>query len=296
MKRVMMFLVVLLIVPSLVLLSGDKPKVKKGAELTLVSGTLVQWKDIEKVDFTKTPEKRVMKAVMNFQNPRKIVKKSSTADPVVQTGFSRNGQELDRGTLAIPTPTIQFAGMNLSANGAGWPPDTNGDVGINHYVQVVNTSIGIYNKTTGAPVSTTTFNAFFPSAVGSPCDNNNQGDPIVQYDPYNQRWIIFDFAWSGTSNGSFFSIAASKTSDPTGAWWTYCLHADNTLMNDYPKSGVWPDGIYMTANMFSFSGSFQHVKIWVLKVPDIYNGTLTVQSLTDGSYEAWSIMPSNAKD
>jgi hypothetical protein len=296
MKKMLMFLAVCLIVPGLLLLSVEKPKVKKGAELTMVSGTLVQWKDIEKVDFTKHPEKRVMKAVMNFENPRKIVKKSTAADPVVQTGLNRNGQEVDRGSLAIPTPIIHFAGMNLNANGAGWPPDTNGDVGMNYYVQVVNTSIGIYNKATGAVVSTTTFNSFFPSSVGSPCDANNQGDPVVHYDPYNQRWILYDFAWSGTSNGSFYSIAASKTSDPTGAWWTYCLHADNTLMNDYPKSGVWHDGIYVTANMFSFaSGQFQHVKVWVLKSPDIYNGTLSVQSLTDASYQAWSILPSNAK-
>ncbi len=55
----------MMIIPGLVLLSGDKPKVKKGAELTVVSGTLVHWKDIQKVDFSKTPEKRKMKAIMN---------------------------------------------------------------------------------------------------------------------------------------------------------------------------------------------------------------------------------------
>jgi len=190
---------------------------------------------------------------------------------------------------------MNFAGMNLNQHGAGWPPDTTGDVGLTYYVQAVNTSIGIYRKSTGAAVSTTTFNSFFPSSVGSPCDNNNQGDSIVLYDQYNQRWVIFDFAWSGTSNGSFYSIAASQTSDPTGAWWTYCLHADNTLMNDYPKGGVWHDGIYITANMFQFSGSFQHAKVWALKAPGIYNGTLTVQSITDNAWEAWSILPSHAK-
>jgi len=291
MKKVLVFLVVIMIIPGLVLLAGDKPKIKKGAEVTIVSGTLVHWKDIEKVDFTKTPEKRKMKAILNFQNPKRIVKKGTAVDPVVQGSYTG----LQRETMLMSTPIINFAGMNLNQHGAGWPPDTTGDVGINHYVQAVNTSIGIYNKSTGAAVSTTTFNSFFPSAVGSPCDNNNQGDPIVLYDQYNQRWVIFDFAWAGTSNGSFYSIAASKTSDPTGAWWTYCLHADNTLMNDYPKGGVWPDGIYITANMFQFSGGFQHAKVWALKAPDIYNGTLTVQSITDNSWEAWSILPSHAK-
>ena len=50
-----------------------------------------------------------------------------------------------------PPPIANFAGMQFSAVGAGWPPDTNGDVGPNHYIQTVNTSVGIYNKTTGAP-------------------------------------------------------------------------------------------------------------------------------------------------
>jgi hypothetical protein len=43
-----------------------------------------------------------------------------------------------------------------------------------------------------------------------------------------------------------------------------------------------------------FSGQFQHVKIHVFKTPDLYTGTLTSQSLTDGSNQAWSILPSNS--
>jgi hypothetical protein len=295
MKRVVMFLIVFLIIPGLVAFSGEQKKIKKGAEQTMVSGSLVQWKHIEKVDFRTSPEKRHMKAIMNFVNPKKLVKKSNVPDPVVQTGFNGRDSKVAKGTLAMPTPSISFAGMNLSANGAGWPPDPNGDVGLNYYIQVVNTSIGIYNKSTGAVVSTTTFDSFFPSAVGSPCDNYNNGDPIVHFDPYSQRWILYDFAWSGSGDGSYFSIAASQTSDPTGAWWTYCYHADNTLVNDYPKSGIWNDGIYMTANMFTFAGSFQHAKVWAFKKPDIYNGTLVVQSITDSAWEAWSILPANAK-
>ena len=294
MKRFLMFLIVLVVVPGLVLFSAEKPKIKKGADVTTVKGFSRSWQDVNKTTLDKRQGPRKMKTILNFQNPRQIVKKSQTADPVVQTAVSG---DLKREGLLMPTPLLQFAGMNFSQNGAGWPPDTCGDVGINHYVQAVNISIGIYNKSTGAPISTTTFDDFFEgSAVsGTPCDEDNQGDPIVLYDQYAQRWVIFDFAWTGTSNGSWFSIAASKTSDPTGEWWLYPLHADTTLMNDYPKGGVWHDGIYITANMFQFTGSFQHVKVWVLKKPDLYNGTLTVQSLTDSAYEAWSILPTHAK-
>ena len=70
-----------------------------------------------------------------------------------------------------PPPIANFAGMQFSANGSGWPPDTNGDVGPNHYIQTVNTSVGIYDKTTGAAISTVTFNTFFtgpPAARATP--------------------------------------------------------------------------------------------------------------------------------
>jgi len=286
-------LIAALILPALIFTADTKPVVKKGAEVKMVSGTLIHWKDVPKIDFEKMPGTRRLKPIMNFQNPKKIKKTGKSADPVVQTDYT--GKNVGKSTRALTSGT-NFAGMYQSANGAGWPPDTCGDVNETYYVQAVNTSIGIYNKSTGALVSATTFDSFFPSAVGAPCDADNNGDPIVLYDRYNQRWFILDFAWrSDYSGGSYFSIAASQTSNPTGAWWTYCLNADTTYMNDYPKAGVWHDGIYVTANMFQFSGSFQHIKAWALKKPDIYNGTLTVQSVTDSGYYAWSLLPGNAK-
>ena len=293
-KKIVVLCVVLFILPGLILFSGDQAKTKKGAELSTVNGYTRHWKDADKTTLDKRPGPRDMRAILNFENPKKIVKKGQAADPVVQSDVPA---KLTREGMLMPAPINHFAGMNFNQNGAGWPPDTCGDVGINHYVQAVNTSIGIYNKSTGAVISTTTFDDFFegPGVQGTPCDEYNNGDPIVLYDQYAQRWIIFDFAWQGTANGSWFSIAASKTSDPTGAWWLYAFHADRTLMNDYPKGGVWTDGIYITANMFIFNGNFQHAKIWAFKKPDIYNGTLVVQSVTDDAWEAWSILPSHAK-
>src|SRR5260370_35028340 len=57
----------------------------------------------------------------------------------------------------MPNPSMSFDGMNFNANGAGHPPDTVGDVGPNHFVQAVNTSVGIFDKATGAALATFTF-------------------------------------------------------------------------------------------------------------------------------------------
>ncbi|MCP5046210.1 MAG: hypothetical protein GY940_03500 [bacterium] len=296
-KKVALVLTVAMLIPGLTLLADSvESKVKKGAEVQHVNGTLVEWSSLPKISLDQLNAKRRLKPIMNFRNPRKLVKPPDSVDPVAQTTFTGKSG-LTRDMKALGTPIASFDGMNQSANGAGWPPDTNGDVGPTYYIQTVNTSIGIYNKSTGALVSATTFDAFFPSAVGNPCNNDNNGDPIVLYDQYNERWFILDFAWySSETQGSHYSIAASKTSDPTGAWWTYCFQADSTYMDDYPKCGVWHDGIYITANMFNFSSSaFVHCKIWALKTPDLYTGTLTSQSTTDSGSKAWSILPTDAQ-
>src|SRR5215467_12413246 len=57
----------------------------------------------------------------------------------------------------MPIPIKSFDAMTWIANGDGHPPDTVGDVGPNHFVQAVNTSVGIYDKATGNALSTVSF-------------------------------------------------------------------------------------------------------------------------------------------
>jgi len=305
--RTLCILAAVLTIISIPLNAADKTKQEqkarhvniKGADVIRVQGSTRHWKDTNKISLDRLPGPRRMRPIRNFKYRRPLDPSvKETADPVVQRNF-RGRNAADRpGPSALTTPIQSFDGMNLTANGAGWPPDTNGDVGQTYYIQTVNTSIGIYRKSDGGLVSATTFDSFFAGASvsGTPCDNDNNGDPIVLYDQYAQRWFILDFAWdSSETDGSYYSIAVSKTSDPTGAWWQYAFRADNTLMNDYPKVGIWHDGIYITANMFSFAGGFQGVKTWALKKPDIYSGTLISQSVYDTSYYAWSLLPANAK-
>src|SRR6266404_7247668 len=102
--------------------------------------------------------------------------------------------QMVQGPLApMPTPASSFNGMNFNANGAGHPPDTVGDVGPNHFVQAVNTSVGIYNKTTGAALATFTFDALWVGAgTGTSCDTFHGGDPTVIYVPQYDRFIVAD--------------------------------------------------------------------------------------------------------
>lgn len=134
------------------------------------------------------------------------------------------------------------------------PPDPTGAIGPNHYVQAVNLSFAIYNRTGTVlygPVNTNTiWNGF-----SGPCQSSNDGDPIVLYDRVADRFLISQFALPNYPAGPFYEcIAVSATSDPvSGGWHRYAFLVSNTKMNDYPKLSVWPDGYYMTVNQFAQS-------------------------------------------
>ena len=71
-------------------------------------------------------------------------------------------------TPIMPGPLLTFAGMDSTQSGCGClPPDTDGDVGPNHYINSVNSSIKIFDKSGNALNGTngTTYNSFF-SAIG----------------------------------------------------------------------------------------------------------------------------------
>ncbi|MEP6485231.1 MAG: carboxypeptidase regulatory-like domain-containing protein [Rudaea sp.] len=205
-----------------------------------------------------------------------------------------------------PSTVANFLGLDFAAWGAGRPPDTNGDVGPTYYIETVNTSIGIYRKSDSVQVAAFTFDTFMSQGnFGNLCDTDNFGDPVVLYDTFEDRWVITDFAFQldGSGNvinppGTFQCFAVSKTGDPvTGGWNFYSLHITDAL-NDYPKFGIWPDGIYMSANMFAFpaGGAFQGTRVWALNKAQMYAGTPNIQvvqfSPPSGEF---TLLPSNAR-
>ena len=183
--------------------------------------------------------------------------------------------------VSMPTPTMTFAGMTRAqACGTCLPPDTDGDVGPNHYIQSVNSSIRIFNKSGTSLAGPTTYNSFF-SALGvtTPCGNNqNDGDGVVFYDHMANRWVVSDFAFPAFPGVLFYQcIGVSKTADPVaGGWWLYALQVDPsnpTYLGDYPKFAVWPDAYYMSVNMFSNNTTFNGVRVYALPRTAMINGT-----------------------
>jgi hypothetical protein len=227
-----------------------------------------------------------------------------------KAGISQNADWVDavaqtaNGFGLMPAPIRDFAGLNFLNHGAGWPPDTVGDVGPQHYIQAVNISIGIFDKNTGLLATPAlTFNQFFTGPPGTPCDAANRGDPVVLYDPVVGRWLVSDFAWFNQTTGPFYEcIAVSQTSDPVaGGWFFYALRADTGnftgYLNDYPKLGVWSDGWYMTANMFQMvaPGTGFGVRLWALDRAAMVSGTLREVHFDCMDLDCASMLPSNLR-
>jgi len=169
-------------------------------------------------------------------------------DPVVQASAV---------PLLIPAPATNFDGIGQGFSGPAGvftvnsaPPDTNGDVGPNHYVQIVNSDFAVFNKAGTVLFGPVPINTLW-SGFGGGCQANNDGDPVVLYDPMADRWVISQF--SVTTQPFLQCVAVSTTPDPTGQYARYAFQYAS--FPDYPKMGVWPDAYYETFNLFNAAGT-----------------------------------------
>jgi hypothetical protein len=202
-----------------------------------------------------------------FVEPHDINPHGSPALPHAP-GPESEGMEAARSAVTplapAPAPFLEFDGIP-NINGVA-PPDTQGDVGKDHYVQWVNLAIQIFDKSTGATVLGPIPGKSLWAGFGGPCETNNNGDPIVLYDHLADRWFFSQFA---ISDDGHQCIAISQTGDPTGSYHRYDYVVTPGGLNDYPKFAVWPDGYYYSANQFtpSFSsallGVFERQKMLV---------------------------------
>ncbi len=209
-------------------------------------------------------------------------------------------------SAVAPPPIKNFAGLDNATWGAGHPPDTVGDVGPDYFIQAINSSIGIYRKSDGVRVAAFTFDTFMSLGnFGNLCDTANFGDPVILYDSFEDRWIITDFAFTldGSGNvinppGNFQCFAASKSGDPVAGGWNYYSINTTGGLGDYPKFGIWPDGLYMTTSMFDYaaSGGFQNPRVYALNKAQMYQGAPTVQVVSfDAPASDFTILPANAR-
>ena len=204
-------------------------------------------------------------------------------DPVIQVG-----------TVPPPTPpvTLGFEGLGNGQYGfsvTGAPPDTEGTVGATQYVQWVNTSFAVFNKSTGTLIAGPTAGNTLWSGFGGGCQTNNDGDPIVLYDKLAQRWVFSQFSVSTTPY--LQCIAVSTTSDATGTYNRYSFQYSN--FDDYPKMSVWPDAYYETFNMFAGGTTFVGADACAYNRSAMLAGTAATQVCFQQGTSVGGLLPSD---
>jgi hypothetical protein len=153
-----------------------------------------------------------------------------------------------------PTALFSFEGNPVGNNA---PPDTEGAIGPNHYVEYTNLQVGVYDKATHALIGSRFLLSSLFAKLGGICAATDDGDPIVLYDKLANRWILSQFGFVALNVPPYHQcVAISKTPDPKGAYYAYDFQLPGQEFPDYPKFGTWPDAYYMTTNQFFQGGNF----------------------------------------
>ncbi|MGB2875787.1 MAG: hypothetical protein WBB76_09980 [Gaiellaceae bacterium] len=172
----------------------------------------------------------------------------------------------------IPSTLQNFEGLSNQDNFNTFgfrvnPPDPNGEVGPNNYVEMINLVFAVYDKSGNkllGPVDTGTL----WSGFAIPDCTDPSGDPVVLYDQYTDRWILSQFTTRGPTY--YDCVAVSTTSDPTGSYYRYAF---STGLNfpDYPKYGNWTDSYVITTREFGPTVEYG-IGVYALEKNKMVNG------------------------
>lgn len=159
------------------------------------------------------------------------------------------------------------------------PPDTNAAVGDSQVVQWVNECYAVFDKSTGALIAGPLAGTNFWSGFGGPCEANNDGDPIIQWDKVNHRWLAAQnvFNSPGDNPPYFTCVAVSQTADATGSYFRYQFPQPG--FPDYPKWGKKGNVYYQTQNNFGPNDGFEGVTVCAYQANLMLKGNSKAQQV-----------------
>ena len=154
-----------------------------------------------------------------------------------------------------PAPAQSFMGLDdiprVGTATITIPPDVDGAVGADRILEGLNNNYRLFDKATGAILSTVSINTFWAAAGGGPTF-----DPKLLFDPVEQRWIAVALSDS-RSLASSILLGVSQTSDPGGAWNLFRVLGDSSGVNwvDFPNVGFNKNWIAVNVNLFTLSSN-----------------------------------------
>jgi hypothetical protein len=143
------------------------------------------------------------------------------------------------------------------------PADGNGAVGSNYFVEFINGSFAVYDKSDGSGVAEISDMKFWsnkgPGGDGMGGINflssDAVSDPRVIYDPSSQRWFASQVDFNGslgdpTLQSDYYLLAV--TDDPSGSWHVFSFLAapGGVRFADFPTLGVDASAVYLAGDMY----------------------------------------------
>lgn len=207
----------------------------------------------------------------------------------VDQGYSGDGAlqstavRTTRSTANIAAPLLTFEGISNTDNFNLFgfrvnPPDPVGDVGRDHYVEMVNLAYAVYDKQGNLVMGPLAIGDLWAGFAVEDCTDPS-GDPIVIYDQLVNRWILSQFTTRGLDDPTlpfYDCVAVSKTPDPTGPYYRYAFITQpdpdgGYFFPDYPKYGVWTDSYLMTTRDFGLIDRYG-ISVYALEKAQMISG------------------------
>src|SRR5438876_1930775 len=207
------------------------------------------------VAFDVSPALRTLPLAKKYvADPSKLLEIRPERGPRAQSKGYKSGDkalQLFSPVPTIPAPLLTFEGLSNEDNFNIFgfrvnPPDPNGEVGPNHFVEMINLVFAVYDKAgnlLAGPIDTGSLWTDF----AIPDCTDPSGDPVVLYDQFMDRWLLSQFTTSGLNDPTkpFWNCVAISTSgDPTGTYYRYAFETTSDgifYFPDYPKYGNWTD-------------------------------------------------------
>lgn len=223
-------------------------------------------------DFTFTKVLNQNKfSVIIHQSPGELIDVNAQ-----QSTFDKNliyhvDQSTIQGKSVGEKPIIIAHFQGLDDPGGYIPPDPYIAAGPNHLMQVDNSRFRITDKQ-GNDLATINADNWFASTL----TGASVFDCKVSYDHFDGRWFMVWLHVNDAASESYYMLSVSDDDNPMGTWFNWAIPSNT---NGDSPSGNWADyqgvgfdskAIYLTSNMFSFSGGYEYSKIRLIPKENVY--------------------------
>ena len=248
MKKLIFLTAIILAVGALTAQTSNKPIIKK----SIYYGKSKPIREMDVVLPGEHPAKQ--QVIKNFFPANEEIKYNKKESALPKPILQRH-----QGSLKSRGPLLNFEGVD-NVNSC-FPADPNGDVSENYYMQTVNNSFAVWDKS-GNLIYGPVDNKSLWASLPGPWHSLLWTDPVFKYDYLADKWVISSMSLSLNQELYYEMVAVSETNDPLGAYNCYVFQFD--YINDYPKLSVWHDGYYITYNMYDNTDTYYYTLVMVV--------------------------------